>query len=194
MEDTPEMAYTDANRLKGLASPVRAAIYYRLATLTEATATRIAQDLNISPSLASYHLRELAKYHFVESFTPVSSDRRSRWWRIINRGVILPAPTDMEGDTRSLISEVESIVVNNHLEQLSRFLHSRHSWAPEWLDAAFSADFILRLSSHELRALYLALEAVVKSFEARQVSKEESTDEETTMVLLHGFPIRTTRG
>ncbi len=190
MAKNSETTYTDTSRLKGLANPIRAAIYYRLATLSEATATRIASDLDVSPSLASYHLRELSKYGFVNSFTPTSADRRTRWWRVIDRGVLLPAPQNAGEETRHLLAEVETIVVDNQLEQINRFRTSRGSWDPSWIDSAFAADFILRLSAQELSALYQALEAVIRSFEMRSTESAQTANRESAMVIIHGFPIQ----
>lgn len=189
--DPPQ--YTELARLKGIAHPLRAELYYRLAAAKESTATRLSEQLSATPSLVSYHLRQLAKYGFVEPSAPSNPDApdgRDRWWRVIEGGFTFPSPTETEGADRVLLEQLEAVMYENQLRRIERFRQARDEWGVEWSSAAFSADFFLRLDPEQLRELYRELERVVRRFETRSPQPtEHGTGAETVAVLLHGFPV-----
>ena len=71
---------SDPKAMRALAHPARLAILNRLGVDGSATATEVAEVAGITPSAASYHLRMLAKYGFVED-APPRGDGRERVWR-----------------------------------------------------------------------------------------------------------------
>src|SRR6478752_3155819 len=71
---------TDPKAMRALAHPARLAILNRLGADGSATATEVAEIAGITPSAASYHLRMLAKYGFVED-APPRGDGRERVWK-----------------------------------------------------------------------------------------------------------------
>src|SRR6202044_4226332 len=75
---------TDAQTLRALAHPVRIAIFEQLAFGGAMTATEIGQQIGESPTTCSFHLRQLAKYGFVEEAG--GGKGRARPWRATNIG------------------------------------------------------------------------------------------------------------
>lgn len=71
----------DADALRGLAHPLRARILDRLQLQGPATATILGEQLGESSGSTSYHLRQLARFGFVE-IDPGHTGKRDRWWRI----------------------------------------------------------------------------------------------------------------
>lgn len=188
---TERSDYTELVRLKALAHPLRAELYSRLTAAVESTATRLAEQVAATPSLVSYHLRELAKYGFVESFSPDSGDKRDRWWRVLQAGVTFPAPQETAGAERVLLEQVESVATQNQLQRFERFRQSRDDWGARWAAAAFSADFLLKVTPDQLEVLYHDLEAVILGYlETLKSGEALPAEAETVTVLLHGFPIR----
>jgi len=57
---------TDARTLRALAHPVRIALFEELSLGGAMTATEIGEQIGESPTTCSFHLRQLAKYGFVE--------------------------------------------------------------------------------------------------------------------------------
>lgn len=182
--------YTEVARLRGLAHPLRADLYYRLVALGESTATRLAELVGATPSLVSYHLRELARYGFVESVDETSGDRRDHWWRVIDVGVISRAPQEATGPSRELLEQVEAVHLANQARRLEEFMRSRDEWGVEWAASAFSADFLLSTTPEGLKELYRDLRTVVEKYIQRGSATETPSDSTTVTVLLHGFPVR----
>jgi DNA-binding transcriptional ArsR family regulator len=88
MRDTPPLGMpgnpvklTDPRTMRALAHPARLAIWGHLGLRGPATATECAEAAGVSPSAASYHLRALAKYGFVEEDLDSAADGRQRPWR-----------------------------------------------------------------------------------------------------------------
>ena len=78
---TPRPMEVGAQALRGLAHPLRARILERLQVQGPATATILAEHLGESSGSTSYHLRQLARFGFVET-DPGHTGRRDRWWRV----------------------------------------------------------------------------------------------------------------
>ena len=57
---------TDAKTMRALAHPVRISLIELLIIAGPMTATQAAEKIGESPSTCSFHLRQLAKYGFVE--------------------------------------------------------------------------------------------------------------------------------
>ncbi len=75
------MQITDPRALRALAHPLRLDLVELLGALGQATAAACARQLGTSQASCSFHLRQLAKYGFVEQ-APPSEDSRERPWRL----------------------------------------------------------------------------------------------------------------
>ncbi len=75
------MRITDPLTVRALAHPLRLDLIEVLGTLGPATAARCGRQLGVSQASCSFHLRQLAKYGFVEEAEP-GPDRRERVWRL----------------------------------------------------------------------------------------------------------------
>lgn len=71
----------DARVLRAVAHPVRNRILAELSAGGPMRAADIADQIDIPANQASFHLRQLAKYHLVEEAPELARDRRDRVWR-----------------------------------------------------------------------------------------------------------------
>lgn len=71
----------DARVLRAVAHPVRNRILAELSAGGPMRAADIADRIDIPANQASFHLRQLAKYHLVEEAPELARDRRDRVWR-----------------------------------------------------------------------------------------------------------------
>src|SRR6202046_3683018 len=76
---------TDARTLRGLAHPVRLALVEELALGGAMPATEIGERIGETATTCSFHLRQLAKYGFVEEAGGGAG--RSRPWRLTSIGM-----------------------------------------------------------------------------------------------------------
>lgn len=68
-----------------LAHPVRLRILHELTSRDAARATDLAVALNEPVNSVSFHLRQLARFSYVEPDESPRSDGRERWWRAADR-------------------------------------------------------------------------------------------------------------
>ena len=74
---------TDPETMRALAHPARIALWQHLLLEGPATATESAPVAELSPSACSYHLRQLARYGFVEQDQAAAANGRERPWRVV---------------------------------------------------------------------------------------------------------------
>jgi DNA-binding transcriptional ArsR family regulator len=96
MTDRQPRILTDIEALKALAHPLRQQMLTRLQQRGSATSADLAAEFDVDRGAASYHLRQLARFGFVEEDTGRSAGRR-RYWQAIAQDMRLPSrPADPE--------------------------------------------------------------------------------------------------
>jgi DNA-binding transcriptional ArsR family regulator len=107
---------SDPKAIRALAHPLRLDILDLLVALGPATAAQCGRILGVSQASCSFHLRQLAKYGFVEDAGP-GSDRRERQWRMPDPRLRLPG-----GDvvTRQLAQVVVERAMHEILDYAAR--------------------------------------------------------------------------
>lgn len=81
-----ELVLTDPRAYRVLAHGVRRQLLDVLGAVEQLTATQAAQEVGITPSAMSYHLRALEKWGIVERVAP-SGDGREHPWRLAARTI-----------------------------------------------------------------------------------------------------------
>ena len=183
----PESPELGPEQLKALTHPLRLSLLRLLRTEGPATATGLAQRLGESSGATSYHLRQLAKYGFIEE-APESGDNRDRWWRAafhghrVDTGKWLDDPED-----RNIVALYQGQVVRAYAERAVTFVAEQDAgeWSREWVDASDLSDFGLRLTPAQLARLRDRMHALVKSFE-----RYDSPGAERVFVQTSAFPYR----
>jgi hypothetical protein len=100
--DEREVLGLDAIRL--LAHPLRQRMEKEMRN-GPVSATSLAKALGESTGLTSYHLRQLAKYGFVEE-VPGHGRGRERWWRFVPKDRRFPERPDQTPEMRAVLDEV----------------------------------------------------------------------------------------
>jgi DNA-binding transcriptional ArsR family regulator len=181
----------DVRDLRAMAHPLRVRLYYVLSSEEAATASRLAELVQESPALVSYHLRQLARHGFVEEAPEHSSDRRERWWRPSSRGFSWSPNDFADGpEARAAAAAVKRLMLEEQFSRLRRFDEEQPAWGPEWSSAAFSTDTQLRLTAAETTLLENELQAVLTKWTARRSGEDGDAEREHVQVILHGFPFR----
>lgn len=182
--DVPELG---PEQLKALTHPLRVAMLGLLRTEGPATATALAGRLGESSGATSYHLRQLARYGFVEE-VPESGDRRDRWWRAASRGHRVDTAKWLDdADARGVVGLYLAEIVRAYAERTAAFVaeQSAGEWSPEWVDASDISDYLLHLTPAQLKRLVRKVDAVVESFR-----KYEPADGERVHVQFVAIPRR----
>jgi DNA-binding transcriptional ArsR family regulator len=154
------MRVTDPRAIRALAHPHRLDLLELLGGISPATAARCAAVLGISQASASYHLRQLAKYGFVEEGEP-SGDQRERPWRVVSRHQEVAVGHDAAAD------ELDRVAVERDATKILEFVDRRQAEPPAWREAAFRSGATLPLTSDELRELSRQFAALLAPYIAR---------------------------
>jgi Helix-turn-helix domain len=137
-----------------LAHPIRAALLDLVRERGTLTSTQAAASLGHSSGLCSFHLRQLARYGYVEEAE--HGRGRTRPWRLASTPqppVPAPAPGE-DGEFSRLARDLED-------EGYQRWLARKSDVAPPWQrDAAFS--MVLRLTPAELTEVAAEIRAVLE--------------------------------
>jgi DNA-binding transcriptional ArsR family regulator len=91
MADWQPRVLADIEALKALAHPLRQQMLARLRQRGSATSADLATEFDVDRGAASYHLRQLARFGFIEEDTGRSSGRR-RYWQAVPQDLRLPNP------------------------------------------------------------------------------------------------------
>src|SRR4051794_32101928 len=145
--DRAQRKLRDAEELRVLAHPVRMRLRQALYARGSATATELAEMIGESPANCSWHLRQLAKYGFVEEAG--GGTGRNRPWRAVSH-TLFWGDSGETGEVAAAGDHLSSMIY----EQEFAALRDWHAWwrtdPPEWQDAANFAQCLTWLTAEEL--------------------------------------------
>jgi DNA-binding transcriptional ArsR family regulator len=176
----PTATRTDVNAMRALSHPLRLELLDRLRTEGPATASLLAQRIGESSGATSYHLRQLARYGFVEEDVR-DAKGRERWWRHRERRLDLPR-SPHEGATTSAflgtLLEREAAILDRYVAQRERL--------PEWEGASFFSSRVCRLTPERLAELNRSIQELTDSL--AEDDDAAAHDARPVRVLALGFP------
>jgi DNA-binding transcriptional ArsR family regulator len=151
---------SDARTLRALAHPVRIALIEALGLGGAMTATQVGEEIGESPTTCSFHLRQLAKYGFVEEAG--GGKGRSRPWRITTFGMSFASTSD-DPEYEVAALALTRMVRERQLDRFRQWLEASASFPREWRDAAGSSEYVIYLKPDELEQLNDELARVLTS-------------------------------
>jgi DNA-binding transcriptional ArsR family regulator len=140
----------DPRSVRALAHPLRLRLRSIVGEAGQITAAGAARELGVSHALASHHLRQLAKYGFVEQVA--GADRRERPWRLVDTSYTV-AGTDA--------SALEDVMAEQALEGLADWHERREQWPEGWRENAGLGHSTLYLTQGELAELVGAIDRML---------------------------------
>jgi DNA-binding transcriptional ArsR family regulator len=150
-EDRPEIPrITDARRLRALAHPVRIALLEELSIYGPMTATQVGERIGETPTTCSFHLRQLAKYGFVEEAG--GGKGRARPWRVTSVHMSIDGD-DGDAETQIAAGTLLRLFRERTFARAARWQETRAAFPREWRDAANNSEFVSYLTPAELKKL-----------------------------------------
>lgn len=172
---TPDIA-----GLRALSHPVRLRILTLLRGEGPATATTLAQRLDLNTGATSYHLRQLAQHGFIEEDAE-RGNARDRWWRAAHEST----RTDfrekgiVDGDVEAYLTTVALMYADR-----MRAAVSEMAFLPdEWRTVGTLSDWELRLTPTQAEVLVRRLADALESAE-----ESDADDAAPFVVNLNAFP------
>ncbi|WP_028922388.1 ArsR/SmtB family transcription factor [Pseudonocardia acaciae] len=151
----------DVDALKALAHPLRVALLHRLVGVGPGTASECAEAVGSSASNCSWHLRQLAKFGFVERVE--GGDGRERRWRSTEVGFDVGA-FDEDPTVRTQQDALLAMRINEDNRLLQRFLDGQHELSREWLLASALHGYTVNVTPEELTALLGAVDDLLRPY------------------------------
>jgi DNA-binding transcriptional ArsR family regulator len=157
LEDVREL--TDSRTLRALTHPVRIALIEALLLEGAMTATEVGERIGESPTTCSFHLRQLAKYGFVEEAG--GGKGRSRPWRLTSIGMRFATVHD-DPETELAAGALVRMLRERQFGRYLTWLETNKNFPPEWRDAAGSSESIIYLTAGELEELSQEMLALLR--------------------------------
>jgi DNA-binding transcriptional ArsR family regulator len=148
--DVPLREISDARTLRALTHPTRIALIEALAIGGPMTATEAADRVGESPSSCSFHLRQLAKYGFVEEAG--SGRGRRRPWQMTQFGFRMSTVQE-DPATEIAASALASLIRSGQLERFRSWRRDETSYPRAWRSAAIDDHYLYWLTADELAAV-----------------------------------------
>jgi DNA-binding transcriptional ArsR family regulator len=152
---------TDSRALHALAHPTRVALLDHLLAVGARTASQCAEAVGESASSCSWHMRQLARFGFVERAE--SADGRERPWRATATGFGYEPGNAGPGDER-LEHAVLATQVRAEEQALLRHLDARSELPPAWQEASVVHTYHLLMTPEELEAMQSGLDQAIRPF------------------------------
>jgi DNA-binding transcriptional ArsR family regulator len=151
----------DPTTIRALAHPLRLELRSIVGRSGKITAADAARELGISHGLASHHLRQLAKYGFVEQVE--GADNRERPWRLVDTSYRLEGIEEKPGGADAL-AVLEQVMAGRALEDLAEWHERRANWSRGWQKNAGAGRSTVYLTQKELATVTKAMENVLMDY------------------------------
>lgn len=189
----PLRRLSDAETLRALAHPVRIALVEVLTVYGPLTATEAGERIGETPTTCSFHLRQLARYGFVEEAG--GGKGRARPWKMTSIGMTFAA-THEDAETQVAARVLGRMIRERQLERFHRWEETRADYPREWQDSAISDEYIFYLTPEELAALGAELLALLRPKVQQRLADPSKRPPGSLPVelLVLGYPIGTPGG
>jgi len=157
----PHRRLDDPRTIRALAHPVRLALLALLLRRGPLTATEAGEALAESPASASFHLRQLARFGYVEEAGGGTGRRRP--WRAVQEVQEIPS-SELTGDAAVAVDELDRVLAAHQDRAYDGWLRTRSSYPAQWQAATHEANAVLRLSLEQATELRGRLRAVLADY------------------------------
>lgn len=180
---------SDPRAMRALAHPRRLELLELLHRSGALTATQCAEALGDSPAGCSYHLRQLARYGFVEEAP--GGVGRERPWRRVKAGLRFSTGLDEMSPAQRAASDLLVGVVAARRDAWVAHWRATRDRAPRrWREASAESDFGFWATPDEVEELNAKIYELLAPFQQRTFDEERPHDAEAELVtyLLYAFP------
>jgi hypothetical protein len=151
----------DPMAIRALAHPLRHDLMSIIGRLGQATTADAARELGISHGLASHHLRQLAKYGFVERVK--GKDHRERPWRLVATSYNWTGARDTAEGTGA-VDVLEQLLAERTLEAFLNWQQRRKDWPASWRKHTGIGESSVYLTEAELAGIADAFESLLMRY------------------------------
>ena len=148
----------DPVAIRAVAHPLRHELMSIIGRLGRATTADAAREIGISHGLASHHLRQLAKYGFVEQVK--GKDHRERPWRLVATSYNWAGATATAEGSHA-VDVLEQVFAEQALDGFLKWQQRRKDWPAGWQGPAGLGQSTVYLTQSELAGIAEAVDALL---------------------------------
>ena len=152
---------TSATELRALSHPTRLTLLTLLDEEGPLTATEAGERIGESPANASFHLRTLAKYGYVEEAP--GGRGRQRPWQVVRRANDIPGD-ELSAEAKLAADAFMELIRQRDDERLRAYGRTRGDYPKEWRAAATEMRMSLHLTAAELAELRARFEELIEPY------------------------------
>jgi predicted ArsR family transcriptional regulator len=179
---------SDARSMRALSHPLRLSLLELLGIEQQLTATEAGERLGETPAACSFHLRQLAKYGFVEEAQ--GGTGRARPWKLVTKGLSF---SSVQPDREAAVAAgaLARMYRERTFDRARQWQEASASFPEEWRLAATQSDFLVWLTAAELSELADELVSLVRQrFSERYADPgQRPAGALPVEVLMNAFPI-----
>ena len=181
---------TDARTLRALSHPVRLALIEELTIGGALTATELGERIGETPTTCSFHLRQLAKYGFVEEAG--GGKGRARPWRMTTIGMSFGETRDNDPEYEIASRALALMARERSFERYRTWIETQASYPRVWRDAAGNNEALFYVTPEELKQLNLDVTTLVMSRYFERLTDESTRPPGAVPVemLIMSWPLR----
>jgi DNA-binding transcriptional ArsR family regulator len=155
---------TEPLAMRAMAHPVRLALMEALNHHGQLTATQAAEHVGESPSNCSFHLRQLAKYGFVEEAERGPGRRRP--WKRVGTGMRF-ALEQPDAEAGAAAASLAGVLREGYVQRIRHAAERYHALPPEWRKVTGHSDSVVWATPDEVRELDARILALLRTFSER---------------------------
>jgi len=174
--------------MRALAHPSRLALWELLTVHGPMTATQAAEHVAESPSNCSFHLRQLARYGFVEETGEGTG--RSRPWRVTSLGYTTDGGAGSTPAEDLAARTLGEVALARSLDRHRRWRRAQGAAPEPWRTVGAAQETVWWVTPEEAAALQAEVEALTYRFRSRLLdaaSRPDGARPVEFVGLVHGF-------
>jgi len=156
----------EAQALRALTHPVRIALIEALAVHQPLTATQAADLIQETATTCSFHLRQLAKYGFVEEAG--RGKGRERPWKLLDMGISVPEE-DLDVEGRIAADTFARAFFQRALQRFDQWQRTRRLYPDDWIRASAEDQAVLFVTAAELAEINTKVHEILTAYRDRLV-------------------------
>jgi DNA-binding MarR family transcriptional regulator len=178
----------DPRTIRAMAHPLRLRLLVLLFTEGPLTASQCAEHVGESPASCSFHLRQLAKYGYVEEAG--GGRGRERPWQVVLE-VTQVRESELSGEASLAAEELIRVLGAKQVELHEQYWRTRRSYPKDWQDAAIESSIIAFATVEEMAEFKARLEALALEFADRHAAPDaRPPGAQPVALIIQGFPMR----
>jgi predicted ArsR family transcriptional regulator len=160
---------TSSTELRALSHPTRLTLLTLLDEEGPLTATEAGERIGESPANASFHLRTLAKYGYVEEAP--GGRGRQRPWQVVRQANDIPGD-ELSAEAKLAANALLELIRERDNDRLRTYGQTRDHFPKEWRSAATEMRMSLHLTAAELAEVGERIEELLQPYVERAATDD----------------------